>query len=192
MAKTRDRLGIGRRRGRFSSIRSAARHYRIPCEVVDDVNAEAFRERLRALEIDLVVSVSCPQLFRRKLIELPAKGCLNIHGARLPQYRGIAPSFWMMANGESVAGVTVFLVNEDIDAGDVVEFVEFPIEPDESLHEFIQRSKQIACDALLRAVDQVQAGDLRPRPLNKDGGSYYSFPTREAYRVFRARGRRLW
>ena len=191
-AKLRDRVFRRAVAGQFYSIRAAAVHHGIPCETIADLNAESFRERLRSLNTDLIVSVSCPQIFRRPLIELPRHGSLNIHGALLPHYRGIAPSFWMMANGEKTAGLTVFLVNEDIDRGSVVETVEFPFQPDESLHEFIVRSKQIACDALLRAIDKIESGDIQPAPLPTDGGSYYSFPTREAYREFPRRVRRLW
>jgi methionyl-tRNA formyltransferase len=156
------------------------------------VNDPIFLERLRQKQIDLIISVSCPQVFRRPLIELPTRGCLNVHGAVLPKYRGIAPSFWMMANGELEAGVTVFLVNEDIDAGDVVACETFPIGERESLHEFIVRSKAIACRVLLRAVDLVEAGNPPTKPLDTRGGSYFSFPTREAFTRFLQRGRRLW
>jgi methionyl-tRNA formyltransferase len=138
------------------------------------------------------VSVSCPQIFRRPLIELPPKGCLNMHGALLPEYRGLFPSFWMMADGRTRAGVTLFLVNEDIDAGDVIAVDEFDILPDETLEQFIIRSKRIACDTLNRAVDLIQSDAAKPRPLNKEGGSYFGFPTRQAYRRFRNKGRRLW
>ena len=144
------------------------------------------------MKTDLIVSVSCPQIFRRPLIDLPPRRCLNMHGARLPNYRGIAPSFWMMANGESRAAVTVFFVNENIDAGDVVEVAEFDIGPDETLDAFIVRSKEIACDLLLRAIDKVETGDPATTPLDKDKGSYFGFPTRAAYRRFRDRGRKLW
>jgi hypothetical protein len=58
----------------------------------------------------VIVSVSCPQIFKKELIELPARGCLNVHGASLPQYRGVMPSFWMLANGERQAGVSVYFV----------------------------------------------------------------------------------
>ena len=115
-----------------------------------------------------------------------------MHGALLPNYRGIAPSFWMMANGERRAGVTVFFVNEDIDAGDVVEVTEFDIGPDETLDAFIVRSKEIACDLLLSAIDKVEIGEPATTPLDKAEGSYYGFPTRTAYRRFRERGRKLW
>ncbi|HMQ17202.1 MAG TPA: formyltransferase family protein [Phycisphaerae bacterium] len=191
-AKVCDRLGLGRGRGLYYSVSRAARAAGVPCELVEDVNDAGFLERLRAMKTDLVVSVSCPQIFRKPLIALPPLGCLNVHGALLPQYRGIAPSFWMMANGEPRAGVTVFLVNEKIDAGDVVVVEEFDILPGETLDAFIVRSKRIHCDALLRAIERLERGDRTTTPLRTEAGSYYSFPTRSAYREFRRRGRRLW
>lgn len=190
--KLLDRLDRFRPRGQCHSVPSVAAAYAVLCELIPDVNDPAFLERLRAMGTDLVVSVSCPQLFRPPLIELPARGCLNMHGALLPKYRGIAPSFWMMASGERQAGVTVFFVNQDIDAGDIVEVEDFDIGAEESLHEFIIRSKRIACEVLLRAIQRVQSGTVQTRPMKKEEGSYFGFPTREGYREFRRRGRRLW
>jgi methionyl-tRNA formyltransferase len=179
-------------RGYHRSIVAAARRYGVRCDHVSNVNTPDFLNRLREDQIDLIISVSCPQVFKRPLIEFPRLGCLNVHGAILPKYRGIAPSFWMMAQGETEAGVTVFLVNEGIDAGDVIAMETFPILPAETLHQFIIRSKRIACEVLLRAIALVEAGDPPRRPLDTTGGSYFSFPTREAYGQFRSRGRRLW
>ena len=98
----------------------------------------------------------------------------------------------MMHNGEENAGVTVFFVKEAIDLGDVVETNEFPIMPDETLEKFIVRSRQIHADTLLRALRKVECGDFEARPLSAEGGSYYTFPTRQAYREFCRCGRRLW
>lgn len=191
-AKLCDRLGLGRSRGRSYSVAAAAAAHGVRCEHVQRVNDEAFLARLREMKTELVVSVSCPQIFREPLIALPPMGCVNMHGALLPQYRGIAPSFWMMAHGEERAGVTVFFVNRDIDAGDAIEVAEFEIKPDETLDEFIIRSKRIACDVLLRALQKIESGDAATTPIRKEEGSYFGFPTREAYRAFRQRGRRLW
>lgn len=191
-AKLADRFRRGARAGRYCSVPAAAAAHGVRCEHVDQVNTPEFLTRLREMQTDLIVSVSCPQLFRQPLIALPPRGCLNVHGALLPKYRGIAPSFWMMANNETHAGVTIFFVNEDIDAGDVVEVADYPILPDETLDQFIVRSKEIACDTLLRAIERVAAGDPPTRPLSKADGSYFGFPTREAYRRFRKNGRRLW
>ena len=101
------------------SVASVSRRHGVAHGRRRDVNAPEFLDELRSLGADLIVSVSCPQLFRKPLIELPARGCLNVHGALLPQYRGIMPSFWMLANGERQAGVSIYLVDERIDAGDL-------------------------------------------------------------------------
>ena len=116
--------------------------------MIADVNAPEFLDRLGKESVELLVSVSCPQIFRRALIDLPPKGILNIHGAILPQYRGVLPSFWMMANGERQAGVSIYFVNEAIDAGELCGQEVFPVSADESLEEFILRSKVIGADLL--------------------------------------------
>jgi len=157
-----------------------------------DVNAPGFLDDLRSLGTDVIVSVSCPQIFRPPLIELPAKGCLNVHGALLPQYRGVLPSFWMLANGERRAGVSVYFVNEQIDAGDLCAQRSFDVAPDESLHEFLLRSKQISAELVLDVLADIERGTVEARPIDLSQGSYYSWPDRAAVERFRAAGRRLW
>jgi Formyl transferase len=127
-----------------------------------------------------------------ELIELPELGCLNIHGAILPAYRGVMPSFWMLANGEPQAGVTIFFVNEDIDAGDVCGQRIFEILSDETLDGFLVRSKAISADLLLEVLADIENGVARREPLDLSAGSYFSWPTAEAVDRFRTAGRKLW
>ena len=174
------------------SIESVCRHEGIACEPIRDVNAPEFLDRLRGESAELLVSVSCPQIFRRGLIELPPKGILNIHGAILPRYRGVLPSFWMLANGEQQAGVSIYFVNEAIDAGELCGQEVFPISADESLEEFILRSKVIGADLLVRTIDAMERGNIERRPMDLAQGSYYPWPGAEAVQRFRAAGRRLW
>jgi len=156
------------------------------------VNAPEFLDELRSLATDVVVSVSCPQIFKSPLIELPAKGCLNVHGALLPQYRGVLPSFWMLANGERRAGVSVYFVNEQIDAGDLCAQRAFDVLPHESLHEFLLRSKAIAAELVLQALADIERGTVERRRLDLSQGSYYSWPNGADVERFRAAGRRVW
>lgn len=190
-AKVRDLLRMGYAKRRFASVEAAARHHGVALWHPTDANAPEFLEMLRAEGVDLILSVSCPQIFKEELIALPAKGCLNLHGADLPEYRGILPSFWMMACGETEAAVSCFFVNAGIDLGDVAGRRRYRIEPDETLHAFILRSKREACDLALEVIDEIERGTVERRPL-EGKGSYFGFPTREAYREFRRRGRKLW
>lgn len=179
-------------KARGSSIAAVCKRHGVRYAETEDVNAPSFLDELHTLGTDVIVSVSCPQIFKTPLIELPAKGCLNVHGSVLPQYRGVMPSFWMLANGEQTAGVSVYFVNEDIDAGAVCGQRTFAIEPNETLDAFLRRSKMIAAQLLLEVLDRIKAGDIETSTLDLSKGSYFSWPDRDAVRRFRAAGRRLW
>jgi methionyl-tRNA formyltransferase len=174
------------------SINSICRREGIAHQVISDVNAPEFLNRLSQEATELLVSVSCPQIFRRALIELPRQGILNIHGAILPQYRGVMPSFWMLANGEKDAGVSIYSVNEWIDAGELYSQEVFPIDPNETLDTFIRRSKLIAANLLLNTIVALEHGSIERRTLDLAAGSYYHWPDAEAVQRFLASGRRLW
>ena len=177
---------------RRRSIASCCARWGVRCEEISDVNAPEFMDRLRAEAADILVSVSTPQIYRRALMEIPRLGILNIHGAILPQYRGVMPSFWMMANGERQAGVSIYFVDEGIDSGERVGLRTFEIGPDETLDHFIARSKGIAAELLLEVLDGVERGTLERQPLDLEAGSYFSWPDAASVRRFRAAGRRLW
>jgi methionyl-tRNA formyltransferase len=184
------RLGMAKARGQ--SIASVCKQHGVVYDLVLDINAEKFRERLRKAGADLIISVSCPQIFKKSLIELPQLGCLNIHGAILPQYRGVLPSFWMLANEEKKAGVSIYYVNEKIDAGELCGQHIFGILPDESLDSFIARSKAIAAELLIEVLGKIEVGTITRTPLNLADGSYYSWPDKEAVKRFLASRHRLW
>lgn len=174
------------------SVAAVSKRHGVQHAHTNDVNAPDFLDELQSLGTDVIVSVSCPQIFRAPLIELPPKGCLNLHGALLPQYRGVLPSFWMLANGERRAGVSVYFVNEQVDAGDLCAQRSFEVSRDETLHEFLLRSKRIGAELVLEALAEVERGTVEAKPIDLSQGSYYSWPDRAAVERFRAAGRRLW
>ena len=174
------------------SIGAVCRKYGVRSSVVRDVNAPEFLDELRGLNPDVLISVSCPLIFKKPLIELPPRGILNLHGAILPHYRGIMPAFRQLANGEPRAGVSIYFVNEDIDAGDLCGQRIFDIPPDDTLDSFLVRSKAIAADLLLEVLGRMENGTITSTPLNLAEGSYYKWPDAAAVEQFRKRGRKLW
>jgi len=177
---------------RKQSIGAVCERWGVRSAVVRDVNAPAFLEELRALRPDVLISVSCPLIFRKPLIELAPRGILNLHGAILPQYRGVMPAFRMMANGEKKAGVSIYFVNEDIDAGDLCGQHIFDIHDKDTLDTFLVRSKAAAADLLLEVLRKMEDGTVTRTPLNLGQGSYYRWPDATAVTQFRMRGRKLW
>jgi len=176
-------------RGR--SIAAACRRHGVPCRPVSDVNAPGFLDELRGLGTELAISVSCPQLFKQPLIDLPPAGILNIHGSILPRYRGVLPSFWMLANGEKRAGVSIYYVDTRIDAGELCGQRIYDIGADDTLESFIVRSKAIAAELLLETLQRIDDGTIARTQLDLTQGSYHSWPDAEAVARFRAAGRKL-
>jgi methionyl-tRNA formyltransferase len=125
------------------------------------------------------------------LIDLAPKGCLNLHTALLPKYRGLMPTFWTLKNGEKETGVSVFLVDEGIDSGPIVVQKRVRIDTDR-LEELIRRTKVIGMDAVWEAVEKVRVGKPKLIPNPDSEKSYFSFPTRDDVRAFRAAGKRLY
>ena len=171
--------------------RILARHHVPETQIDGNINSEDSLDAIRALAPDLLISVAGNQIFRRPLIELAPKGCLNLHTALLPKYRGLMPTFWVLRNGEKETGVSVFLVDEGIDSGPIVVQKRLPIGTD-SLEELIRRTKVIGMDAVWEAAEKVRSGEVELIPNPESQKSYFSFPTQADVRAFRAAGKRLY
>lgn len=187
--KVRSRLPV--MGGRFFSVRQVCRYHGVPVLDVDSVNGESFLDVLRASKPDLVISVAAPQVFRAALIGIPRLGCINIHNAKLPKYRGMLPNFWQMYCGEKAVGTTIHRINDKLDDGEILFQTETDIEPGESLDELICRTKRFGAHLMVRAIDALERGVAVPVPNVTAEATYFSFPTSADVAEFRKKGYRL-
>lgn len=167
-----------------------ARAYGVPAPRVEDVNAPQFFERLRDMGVDLVISAACPQILREEILELPALGCINVHSAPLPRYRGMLPTFWVLFHGEDETAVTVHMMNEELDDGPIILQEGVPIAEDETQASLMRRCKVVGGRLLAEAIDLFELDRVQMRPNPREQATYFSFPTAEQAREFRARGGR--
>lgn len=167
-----------------------ARRYGVPAGRVADVNAPDFLQRLREMQVDLVISAACPQILREEILDLPALGCINVHSAPLPRYRGMLPTFWVLLHGEDTTAVTVHMMNEDLDDGPIIVQKAVPIHEDETQASLMRRCKVVGGRLLAEAIDLFDVDGVQPRPNPREEATYFSFPTAEQAREFRARGNR--
>lgn len=161
---------------------------RVPCGSVND---PAFVAELRRLEVDVLVSIAANQRFRSELLGVPRVVALNVHSSLLPKYRGLDGLFWALVHGEEEVGVTVHVMSEGIDEGDIVAQEPFRVSPGESLHDLYLRAMEVGSRLLAESVDAYAADRAAPRRNDPAAGSYFSWPTREAARTFRRRGHRF-
>jgi len=176
---------------RFYSIAQLCRHYKVPVRNCANINSEDFLKDLREMDLDLIISIAAPQIFKKKLIEIPTRGCINIHNAKLPKYRGMLPNFWQMLNGEKAVGTTVHRINAGVDDGEILLQRETPIERGESLDSLIKKTKRFGAGLIVETVRMIKTDTLSPMPNSKEEATYFSFPTKDDVREFKRRGHRL-
>jgi len=157
----------------------------------NDIHNVEFLAKLREKDPDLIISVAAPTIFHKELIDLPRLGCINIHHAPLPRYRGMMPNFWQLYNGEKEVGITIHKINPKVDQGEIILQRQVPIKPGESLDALIKRTKQLGAHLMVEAIEMVRNGRVKLKENRPEEGSYFSFPKREDVRKFRAMGYRL-
>lgn len=157
----------------------------------NDLHHPEFLKEIRERGIDLIVSVAAPTIFRRELINLPPLGCINIHHAPLPRYKGMMPNFWQLYHGEKTVGITIHRINPRIDEGEIILQKEAAVIPGESLDVLIKRTKRLGAHCMAEAIEMVRGGGVKPLENHVDQGSYFSFPTRQDVRKFRQMGHKL-
>jgi methionyl-tRNA formyltransferase len=175
----------------FYSVASVARHHGLELVEAKSVNSDEYLERLRKLNLDLIISVNASQKFKSGILALPRLGCINVHGALLPRYRGRLPSFWVLANGERETGTTVHFMNEDLDDGPILLQEKVAIEPDDTQDSLIRKTKTVGARLIVEAIDRLEQGSASTMPNDRSQATYFSFPTRADGLRLRQQGRRF-
>ena len=84
------------------------------------VNSENFRKQLLKLNPDIMIVASWGEKFSKETFSIPKIATLNVHPSLLPKYRGPNPYFWTIKNQEQSSGVTIHLMDENFDTGDII------------------------------------------------------------------------
>jgi folate-dependent phosphoribosylglycinamide formyltransferase PurN len=147
---------------------------------VRKVNSPEVHNWLQGLRPDLLISVSCPQRISPKLLRLARIAALNVHSSLLPRYAGLAPYYWVLAEGETFTGVTVHYMTEEFDAGNILVQKTLPIPPRATAFGLFEKLAALGSEALLEAVDLALEGDPgKPQDLRQR--TYFSHPTWPSY-----------
>lgn len=174
------------------TVESVARKYGVPVHYTQDVNSEEFRRLLRELGVEFIVSISGTMLYKKDLRMQTPYGIVNCHGALLPKYRGLMPSFWTLANGESWGGSSVHFVDRKLDNGPVVVQKRYRIHSRDTLEDVMARSKDLAAEAIIECVRAVEAGNPPLMPNPESEMTHFAMPTKEDVRRFREHGHRFF
>jgi len=160
-------------------VKVVAEQYNLKIFQPESVRDKEFLDTFVKISPDMVVLTAFGQILPREIIEFPPMGCLNVHPSLLPKYRGAAPINWALINGEEKTGVTIMLMNEGVDSGDIILQEETDIDPAETFDDLHNRLSQIGADLLLNAVKGVTRGTVTRTPQDSSLATFAPRLTRE-------------
>ena len=153
-------------------VKVTAEEYGIPVLQPERVRDGEFLETLRDIAPDMIVLAAFGQILPKELLELPPLGCLNVHPSMLPKYRGAAPINWALINGEEKTGVTIMLMDEGMDTGDILLQEQADIDPEETFDDLHGRLAERGAALLVTAVKGIGAGTLSGTPQKSSQATY--------------------
>jgi len=183
--KVLDLINALRKSSRCYSIRRIAKKNLISIYKLNDINAPESLKLIKALKPEIIISVASPQIFKRELIKL-TPNTINVHAALLPQYKGMMPSFWVLAKGEQKTGITVHFMKDNLDSGDIILQKVIEISNHETFHSLQTKVAKYGAITLLDSLKIIEENKITTIPNGK--GSYFSFPNKEAAKELKAKG----
>ncbi len=155
------------------------------------INSKQSLNTLSNLDADLFISITGNEIFKKKLINIPHYGIINLHTALLPRYRGLMPSFWVLKNNEKQTGVSVFFVDEGIDSGPIIVQKKLRL-GGLAQWKLIEITKFLGIEAVVEALELIRSNKATVVENNDDESSYFSFPSKQDVKEFKQAGGRFF
>ena len=124
----------------------------------------AIQAQLAEMKPDVIVVAAFGLLLPKPVLDLPPRGCLNVHASLLPKYRGAAPIPAAILDGEQETGVTLMVMDEGLDTGPALASAAIPILPDDTTDTLTTRLAELGTRLLAEMLPRWIAGEVAPQP----------------------------
>jgi methionyl-tRNA formyltransferase len=153
-------------------VKILAQEFGLPVFQPEKVRDQSFLEMFYQLKPNMVVVVAFGQILPKEIIDYPPLRCVNIHPSLLPKYRGAAPINWPIIRGETKTGVTIMLMDEGMDSGDILLQEETDLGATETYGDLHDRLAEIGATMLIKTIEQVVAGSAQRQSQDASGVTF--------------------
>ena len=133
----------------YSAVKEVALAHGLPVYQPENFRSPETVAELAALQPDVIAVVAYGRILPQSVLDIPPKGCINIHASLLPAYRGSAPYQWAVLDGCEKTGVTAMYLCSRMDAGDIIDTAETPIGENETAGALLDRLAVLGAELLL-------------------------------------------
>ena len=156
----------------FSPVKEVALENNIPVFQPEHFREAETVEQLRDLQPDVITVVAYGRILPQSVLDIPTKGCINIHASLLPAYRGSAPYQWAVLDGLQETGVTAMYLCREMDAGDIISYSKTPIDENETAGQLLERLAVLGADLLNKTLTDISNGRVQRTPQDAEKATY--------------------
>ena len=138
----------------YSAVKQYALSVNLPILQPERLKDENFLAQLKSYNADLQIVVAF-RMLPEVVWNMPRLGTFNLHASLLPQYRGAAPINWAVMNGDSETGATTFMLQHEIDTGNIILQERISIADDENVGSVHDRLMMMGANLVTRTVDTI-------------------------------------
>jgi methionyl-tRNA formyltransferase len=138
-----------------------------------DINDPKFVAKVAGLHPDILFCAQYPKILKAPLLQIPQKGCVNLHFAPLPKYRGCFPVSWAIINDEKQFGVTIHFMEAGVDSGDIIAQTMFEIKDSFSGIDLYRKCTENGLELFKKTFPLMKSGEVsRQKQDNSQATSY--------------------
>lgn len=126
--------------------------------------AAAAREALLATKAECMVVAAYGLILPQWTLDLPPRGCLNIHASILPRWRGAAPIHRAIEAGDAETGITIMQMDAGLDTGDMLLVKTLPIAPNATTATLHDQLAALGGECIVQALAAPDALVRTPQP----------------------------
>lgn len=165
------------------AVKTEGEEHGVPVLQPESLKNDAIAAELAELKADAFVVVAYGKLIPKNILDIPPLGCINVHPSLLPKYRGPSPMQWAIAEGDSVTGISIMLLDEGMDTGPVLAFETIELDGDETYTSLQSKAENHGPRLLLETLKRHNEGAITPVPQNDADASVTRLLKREDGRV---------
>jgi methionyl-tRNA formyltransferase len=143
----------------------------------------SIQEQLKRLGADAIVTAAYGLLLPKEVLEITPGRAINVHASLLPRWRGAAPVQWTLLAGDEVTGVSIMQMDAGLDTGPVLLQEKIHVTDSDTAGALTDRLAALGGKLLVRALDALEAGELRAVPQPPEGATYAPKPDKREFRL---------
>jgi methionyl-tRNA formyltransferase len=133
---------------------------------------EKFAGEIKQLKPDLAIVAAYGKIIPKNILDIPRRGSINVHASLLPKYRGASPIQSAITSGDEKTGVTLMLMDAELDTGDIIARKEIEIKKDETAEVLTKRLSVLGSKLLSEVFDSWLGDKIKASPQDNNQASY--------------------